>query len=118
MDTYADDLSELIEKLDLKDATLIGFSAGGGEVARYIGRHGTRQVTKAALISAVSPLMLKKAVNLGGLSIEKFDEIRLGCIADRSQFYKDLPSGPFFGANRPGAKVSQGMIDSFWLQGM
>ena len=118
MDTYADDLSELIEKLDLKDATLIGLSAGGGEVARYIGRHGTRRVAKAALISAVPPLMLKTAVNLGGLPIEKFDKIRLGCIADRSQFYKDLASGPFFGANRPGAKVSQGMIDSFWLQGM
>ena len=118
MDTYADDLSELIEKLDLKDATLIGFSAGGGEVVRYIGRHGTRRVAKVALISAVPPLMLKTAVNLGGLPIEKLDEIRLGCIADRSQFYKDLPSGPFFGANRPGAKVSQGMMDSFWLQGM
>jgi len=86
MDTYADDLSELIEKLDLKDATLIGFSAGGGEVARYIGRHGTRRVVKAALISAVPPLMLKTAANPGGLPIEKFDEIRIGCIADRSQF--------------------------------
>ena len=118
MDTYADDLSELIEKLDLKDATLIGFSAGGGEVARYIGRHGTRRVAKVALISAVPPLMLKTAVNPGGLLIEKFDEICLGCIADRSQFYKVLASGPFFGANPPGAKVSQGMIDSLWLQGM
>jgi non-heme chloroperoxidase len=118
MDTYADDLSELIEKLDLKDATLIGFSAGGGEVARYIGRHGTRRVAKAALISAVPPLMLKTAVSPGGLPIEKFDEIRLGCIADRSQFYKDLASGPFFGANRFGSQVSQGMIDSFWLQGI
>jgi non-heme chloroperoxidase len=118
MDTYADDLSELIEKLDLKGAFLIGFSAGGGEVARYIGRHGTKRVARAALISAVPPLMLKTAANPGGLPIEKFDEIRHGCIADRSQFYKDLASGPFFGANRPGAKVSQGMIDSFWLQGM
>jgi non-heme chloroperoxidase len=118
MDTYADDLSELIEKLDLKDAVLIGFSAGGGEVARYIGRHGTKRVAKAALISAVPPLMLKTAANPAGLPIEKFDEIRLGCIADRSQFYKDLASGPFFGANRPGSKVSLGMIDSFWLQGM
>ena len=118
MDTYADDLSELIEKLGLKGVILIGFSAGGGEVARYIGRHGTNRVAKAALISAVPPLMLKTAANPGGLPIEKFDEIRLGCLSDRSQFYKDLASGPFFGANRPGARVSQGMIDSFWLQGM
>jgi len=118
MDTYADDLSELIETLDLKSAVLIGFSAGGGEVARYIGRHGTKRVSKAALISAVPPLMLKTAANPDGLPIEVFDEIRLGSIADRSQLYKDLASGPFFGANRPGAKVSQGMIDSFWLQGM
>jgi non-heme chloroperoxidase len=118
MDTYADDLAELIETLNLKKAILVGFSAGGGEVARYIGRHGTKRVAKAALISAVVPLMLKTPANPGGLSIEKFDEIRLGCVADRSQFYKDLASGPFFGANRHGAKVSQGMIDSFWLQGM
>jgi len=118
MDTYADDLSELIETLNLKDVVLIGFSAGGGEVARYIGRHGTKRIAKAALISAVPPLMLKTAANPGGLPIEVFDGIRHGSIADRSQFYKDLASGPFFGANRPGAKVSQGMIDSFWLQGM
>ena len=118
MDTYADDLSELIETLNLEGAFLIGFSAGGGEVARYIGRHGTKRVAKAALISAVPPLMLKTADNPGGLPIEKFDEIRQGSIADRSQLYKDIASGPFFGANRPGAKVSQGMIDSFWLQGM
>jgi len=118
MGTYADDLSELIEKLDLKSAVLIGFSAGGGEVARYIGRYGTKRVAKAALISAVPPLMLKTAANPGGLPMDAFDKIRLGCIADRSQFFKDLASGPFFGANRPGAKVSQGMIDSFWLQGM
>jgi len=118
MDTYADDLSELIETLDLNEAVLIGFSTGGGEVARYIGRHDTKRVAKAALISAVPPLMLKTAANPDGLPIEVFDEIRLSCIADRSQFYKDLASGPFFGANRPGAKVSQGMIDSFWLQGM
>jgi len=118
MDTYAGDLSELIETLDLKRTVLIGFSAGGGEVARYIGRHGTKRVAKAALISAVAPLMLKTAANPEGLPIEKFDAIRLGSIADRSQFYKDLAGGPFFGANRPGAKVSQGMIDSFWLQGM
>jgi len=118
MDTYADDLSELIEKLDLTGAVLIGFSAGGGEVARYIGRHGTKRVVKAALIAAVPPLMLKTAANPGGLPIEKFDEIRQGSTADRSQFYKDIASGPFFGANRTGSKVSQGMIDSFWLQGM
>jgi non-heme chloroperoxidase len=118
MDTYADDLSELIETLHLKGAVLIGFSAGGGEVARYIGRHGTKRVAKAALISAVPPLMLKTAANPGGLPIEVFDRIRLSSMADRSQLYKDLASGPFFGANRPGAKVSQGMIDSFWLQGM
>jgi non-heme chloroperoxidase len=118
MDTYADDLSEIIETLDLKSAVLIGFSAGGGEVARYIGRHGTKRVAKAALISAVPPLMLKTATNPGGLPIEVFDGIRLGSITDRSQFYMDLASGPFFGANRPGAKVSQGMIGSFWLQGM
>src|SRR5450759_5543997 len=118
MDTYAEDLSELIEALDLKGAVLIGFSAGGGEVARYIGRHSTTRVAKAALISAVPPLMLKTAANPGGLPIEAFDKIRLGSIADRSQLYKDLASGPFFGANRPDSKVSQGIIDSFWLQGM
>ena len=118
MDTFADDLATLIETLDLKDAVLIGFSMGGGEVARYIGRHGTKRLAKAALISAVPPLMLKTAANPGGLPIEKFDEIRQGAMADRSQLYQDIASGPFFGANRPGAKVSQGMIDSFWLQGM
>jgi non-heme chloroperoxidase len=118
MDTYADDLSELIETLNLKSTILIGFSAGGGEVARYIGRYGTKRVVKAALISAVPPLMLKTANNPGGLPIEVFDKIRLNSIADRSQFYRDLASGPFFGANRPGSKVSQGTIDSFWLQGM
>jgi non-heme chloroperoxidase len=118
MDTYADDLSELIETLNLKAAVLVGFSAGGGEVARYIGRHGTKRLAKAALISSVPPLMLKTAANPAGLPIAVFDGIRHGCLADRSQFYRDLASGPFFGANRPGAKVSQGMIDSFWLQGM
>jgi non-heme chloroperoxidase len=118
MDTYADDLSELIETLDLKGATLIGFSAGGGEVARYIGRHGTKRIARAALVAAVPPLMLKTEANPRGLPLEAFDKIRMGCLADRSQFYRDLASGPFFGANRPGAKVSQGMIDSFWLQGM
>jgi len=118
MDTYADDLSDLIEALELKNAVLIGFSAGGGEVARYIGRHGTKRVSKAALISAVPPLMLKTESNPSGLLLDAFEKIRHACIADRSQFYKDLASGPFFGANRPGAKVSQGMMDSFWLQGM
>jgi non-heme chloroperoxidase len=118
MDTYADDLSVLIEKLDLEGALLVGFSAGGGEVARYIGRHGTKRVAMAALISAVPPLMLKTSANPAGLPMEKFDAIRKGAIADRSQLYRDLASGPFFGANRPGSKVSQGMIDSFWLQGM
>jgi non-heme chloroperoxidase len=118
MDTYADDLSELIETLNLKGAVLIGFSAGGGEVARYIGRHGTKRIAKAALISAVPPLMLKTPANPAGLPIDVFDAIRLGSLADRSQFYKDLAGGPFFGANRPGSKVSQGMIDSFWVQGM
>ena len=118
MNTYADDLATLMDTLDVKNAVLIGFSAGGGEVARYIGRHGTKRLAKAALVSAVPPLMLKTAANPGGLSIEVFDKIRLSSIADRSQLYKDLASVPFFGANRPGAKVSQGMIDSFWLQGM
>ncbi len=118
MDTYADDLSQLIETLDLKAAVLIGFSAGGGEVARYIGRHGTKRVAKAALISAVPPLMLKTAANPDGLPMKVFDGLRLSSTVDRSQFYRDLASGPFFGANRPGAKVSQGMVDSFWLQGM
>ena len=118
MDTFADDLAELIETLALENVVLIGFSMGGGEVARYIGRHGTKRLDKVALISAVPPLMLKTAVNPDGLPMEKFDEIRQGAIADRSQLYQDIASGPFFGANRPGAKVSQGMIDSFWLQGM
>jgi non-heme chloroperoxidase len=118
MDTYADDLSALIEALDLRNAILIGFSAGGGEVARYIGRHGTKRVAKAALISAVPPLMLKTTANPLGAPMQVFDEIRAGSIKDRSQLYQDLASGPFFGANRPGAKVSRGAIDSFWLQGM
>lgn len=113
-----DDLSQLIEVLDLKSAVLVGFSAGGGEVTRYIGRHGTNRLAKVALISAVPPLMLKTPANPGGLPIEEFDKIRLGSLADRSQLYKDLAAGPFFGANREGSKVSQGMIDSFWLQGM
>ena len=118
MNSYADDLATLIETLDLKNAMLVGFSTGGGEVARYIGRHGTKRVAKAGLISAVPPLMLKTASNPGGLPIEVFDQLRAASIADRSQLYKDVASGPFFGFNRPGAKISQGMIDWFWSQGM
>ena len=117
MDTYADDLATLVEKLDLKKVIHVGHSTGGGEVARYIGRHGTKRVAKAVLIGAVPPLMLKTAANPGGLPMEVFDQIRAGVLADRSQFFKDL-SIPFYGANRPGAKVSQGLRDSFWLQGM
>ena len=117
MDTYADDLAELVEKLDLKDAIHVGHSTGGGEVARYIGRHGTKRVAKAVLIGAVPPLMLKTPANPGGMPIEAFDQIRAGVLADRSQFFKDL-SLPFYGYNRPGAKVSEGVRESFWLQGM
>jgi non-heme chloroperoxidase len=115
MDTYADDLATLVEKLNLKDAIHVGHSTGGGEVARYIGRHGTKRVAKAVLISAVPPLMLKTAGNPGGLPIDAFNQIRSAVLPDRSQFFKDL-SAPFYGANRPGAKVSQGLRDSFWLQ--
>lgn len=118
MNTYADDLATVIETLDLQNAVLVGFSTGGGEVARYIGRHGTRRVSKAALISAVPPLMLKTAANPGGLPIEVFDGLRQQSIANRSQLYLELASGPFFGFNRPGAKASQGLIQSFWAQGM
>jgi non-heme chloroperoxidase len=117
MNTYADDLATLVEKLDLKDAIHVGHSTGGGEVARYIGRHGTKRVSQAVLIGAVPPLMLRTAANPGGLPIEAFDQIRAGVLADRAQFFKDL-SAPFYGANRPGAKVSQGLRDSFWLQSM
>src|ERR1700678_3574459 len=117
MDTYADDLAALVEKLDLKNAIHVGLSTGGGEVARYIGRHGTKRVAKAVLISAVPPLMLKTAANPEGLPIEVFDGLRANVQADRSQFFKDL-SAPFYGANRPGAKVSDGVRESFWLQGM
>jgi non-heme chloroperoxidase len=117
MDTYADDLAALVESLDLQDAIHVGHSTGGGEVARYIGRHGTKRVAKAVLIGAVTPLMLKTAANPGGTPIEAFDGIRAGVLADRSQFFKDL-TVPFYGANRPGAKVSQGVRDSFWMQGM
>jgi non-heme chloroperoxidase len=118
MDTYADDLAELIEHLDLHDAALLGFSTGGGEVARYIGRHGTGRVAKAGLISAVPPLMLKTENNPDGLPIDGFDGLRSASLTDRSQLYKDLASGPFFGFNRPSANASQGRIDWFWLQGM
>src|SRR5260370_56893 len=117
MDTYASDLAQLVEKLDLNDAIHVGHSTGGGEVARSIGRHGTKRVAKAVLIGAVPPLMLKTEANPGGLPIEVFDGIRANVLADRSQFFKDL-TVPFYGANRPGAKVSQGLRDSFWLQGM
>ncbi len=117
MDTYADDLAELTEKLDLKSAVHVGHSTGGGEVARYIGRHGTTRVAKAVLIGAVPPLMLKTEANPGGLPIEVFDGIRAGVLADRSQFFKDLTI-PFYGGNREGSKVSQGLRDSFWRQGM
>jgi non-heme chloroperoxidase len=118
MDHYADDLATVIKTLDLHDVTLVGFSTGGGEVARYIGRHGTSHVKKAVLVSSVPPLMLKTADNPGGLPMEVFDGIRKASLADRSQLYLDLASGPFFGFNRPGAKPSQGMIQSFWVQGM
>jgi non-heme chloroperoxidase len=117
MDTYADDLAALLNALDVKDATLVGHSTGGGEVARYIGRHGSSRVAAAVLIGAVPPLMLKTQANPGGLPISAFDEIRAGVVADRSQFFKDLTT-PFYGYNKPDAKPSQGVRDSFWLQGM
>jgi non-heme chloroperoxidase len=117
MDTYADDLAELIETLVLNAATLVGHSAGGGEVARYIGRHGTRRVARVVLVSAVPPLMLKTPLNPAGLPIRTFDEIRAGVAADRAEFFWNLTM-PFFGANRPGAKVSQGVRDAFWFRGM
>jgi len=118
MDTYADDLAELTAALDLKDAIHVGHSTGGGEVARYIGRHGTSRVAKAVLIGAVPPLMLKTEANPGGLPIEVFDGLRAAHLADRAQFFIDLPSGPFYGFNRPGAKVSPGLINKWWHQGM
>lgn len=117
MDTYADDLAKLVEALDLKEAIHIGHSTGGGEVARFIGRHGTKRVAKAVLIGAVPPLMLKTPNNPKGTPIEVFDGLRQNVLKDRSQFFKDL-SAPFYGANRPQSKVSQGLRDSFWLQGM
>jgi non-heme chloroperoxidase len=118
MDTYADDLAELIEALDLRDIVLVGHSTGGGEITRYVGRHGTGRVAKAVLVGAVPPLMLKTGANPGGLPVDVFDGLRQASLADRSQLYRDLASGPFFGFNRPGAKPSEGMIQSFWMQGM
>jgi hypothetical protein len=117
MDTYADDLAEFVQKLDLKDAIHVSHSTGGGEVARYIGRHGTKRVAKAVLIGAVPPLMVRTAANPGGLPIDVFDGIRKGVLSDRSQFFKDLTM-PFYDYNRPGANVSEGARESFWLQGM
>ncbi|WP_454753333.1 alpha/beta fold hydrolase [Cupriavidus necator] len=118
MNTYADDLAVVFNTLDLRDAVLVGFSTGGGEVARYLGRHGTRRVSKVVLVSAVPPLMLKTPANPLGLPIEVFDGLRAAQLANRSQFYRDVPAGPFYGFNRPGAKPSQGLIDAWWAQGM
>jgi len=118
MDTYADDLAAVLEAKDVRDATLVGHSTGGGEVARYIGRHGTSRVAKAALVSSVVPFMLRTPSNPGGLPREAFDGIRKGVLADRAQLWRDLANGPFYGGNRPGAKVSQGLKDSFVHQGM
>lgn len=118
MDHYADDLAAVVNALDLRDVTMVGFSTGGGEVARYIGRHGTGRVKKAVLVSSVPPLMLKTADNPGGLPIAVFDGMRRASLENRSQLYLDVASGPFFGYNRPGAKPSQGLIQSFWAMGM
>jgi non-heme chloroperoxidase len=118
MDTYADDLHQLFEKLDLKNAMMVGHSTGGGEVARFLGRHGTSRVAKAVLVSAVTPGMLKTDANPAGVPLETFDSFRAAMVKDRSQFFIDVPSGPFFGFNRPGADVSQGKIWSWWKQGM
>ena len=118
MDTYADDLAELTAALDLKNAIHVGHSTGGGEVTRYIGRHGTKRVAKAVLMNAIPPLMLKTAANPGGLPIEVFDGFRAALVADRAQFWLDVASGPFYGFNRPGAKASQGLIQKWWQQGM
>ncbi|EHK55666.1 alpha/beta fold hydrolase [Allomesorhizobium alhagi] len=118
MDTYADDVAALAAELDLKDAVHIGHSTGGGEVARYLGRHGTSRVAKAVLIGAVPPIMVKSDKNPGGLPLEIFDGFRAALVANRAQFYVDVPAGPFYGFNRDGAKVSQGVIDNWWRQGM
>ncbi|MFD7293661.1 alpha/beta fold hydrolase [Streptomyces sp. NPDC059897] len=118
MNTYADDLATLVDTLDLRDVTLVGFSTGGGEVARYIARHGTARLAQLVLVSAVPPFMLKTADNPGGVPVEAFDAIRAGSLADRSQLYRDLADGPFFGNNRPGADVSAGIRDAFWRQGL
>lgn len=118
MDHYADDLATVIERLKLKEVVLVGFSTGGGEVARYIGRHGTRRIAKVVLVSAVTPLMLRTEKNPKGLPIEAFDDIRAAQVKNRAQFYKDLPAGPFYGFNRAGKKPSQGLIDEWWREGM
>ncbi|WP_432574107.1 alpha/beta fold hydrolase [Kineococcus sp. SYSU DK005] len=118
MDHYADDLAAVLEALDLRDVTLVGFSTGGGEISRYIGRHGTSRIAQAVLVSAVPPLMVQREDNPGGVPIEVFDGLRADSLADRSQLYKDLAAGPFFGANRPGVSVSQGVQDAFWRQGL
>jgi non-heme chloroperoxidase len=118
MDTYASDLAALIDTLDLHDVTLVGFSTGGGEVARYVGRYGTSRVAQVVLVSAVPPLMLRGDDNPNGVPLEVFDGIRAGSLADRSQTYRDLADGPFFGNNRPGVEVSEGVRRAFWLQGM
>ncbi|MET0444054.1 MAG: alpha/beta hydrolase, partial [Pseudorhodoplanes sp.] len=118
MDGFADDLADLVSALDLKDAVHVGHSTGGGEVARYIGRHGTKRVAKAVLIGAVPPIMLKTPNNPGGLPLEVFDGFRAALAANRAQFYVDVPTGPFYGFNRPGAKISQGVINNWWRQGM
>ncbi|MDG9672505.1 alpha/beta hydrolase [Micromonospora sp. DH14] len=118
MNTYADDLAAVLDHLDLREVTLVGFSTGGGEVARYIGRHGTGRVAQLVLVSAVPPFMLRTEDNPGGVPVEVFDEIRAGSLADRSQQYHDLADGPFFGHNRPGADVSRGVREAFWRQGL
>jgi non-heme chloroperoxidase len=117
-DTFADDLKAVMDRLDLKNAALVGHSAGGGDVARYVGRHGSGRVAKTVLVSAIPPLMLKTAGNPGGVPVEVFDNIRTALLKDRAQLYRDIADGPFYGANRPGAKVSQGTKDAFWLSCM